>query len=69
VPHFLTLHETPLFSKASSPTAVYIQPPIERVSGLLYPKLKQAGREADRWTPTRVEVKNAWDCTATALCH
>ena len=33
--------------------------------GLLFPGVKQPGREADHSVPPSVQVRNEWSCTAT----
>jgi len=49
------------FAPGSGPA----QPPIQCVSGVLLPAIKQPGYEADHSHPSRVEVKNAWSYTSS----
>ena len=51
-------------------TAMYVncQPPLQWVTGHLYPKVKRPEREADHLPPSDADVKNAWSCTSTPRC-
>jgi hypothetical protein len=41
------------------------QPPVRWVLGALTPGIKRLGCEADHWSPSSVDVKNAWSYTST----
>jgi hypothetical protein len=43
----------------------YTQPPSQRVSEALSPRIKRPGREADHSPPSSAEVKNAWSYAST----
>jgi len=45
------------------------QPPIQRVPGRPFPRIKRPGREAGRSHTSGAEVKNAWRCTSTLPIH
>jgi hypothetical protein len=54
-----------LFSTSSRPALGPTQPPIQWVSGVLYPGVKRPGREADHSPPVSAEVKKMWIYTST----
>jgi hypothetical protein len=41
------------------------QPPDQRVSGALSPRVKWPGQESDHTSLTNAEVKKTWSCTYT----
>jgi hypothetical protein len=52
-PHFL-------FSTSSRPALGPTQPPIQWVTGALFPRVKRPGRESDHSPPFSAEVKKTW---------
>jgi len=53
-----------LFYTASRPALRPTQPPIQWVTEALFLGLRRPGREADRLSPSNVEVKNVWSYTS-----
>jgi hypothetical protein len=50
---------------ASKPTPETTQPPIQTVTGSVFPGVMRPGLEADHSPPSDVEVKYAWGCIST----
>jgi hypothetical protein len=55
------------FSKRSMPAVGPTLPPIQWVSGVLYPNVKRPEREDNHSPPSGEEVKNKWNYTSTSL--
>jgi hypothetical protein len=53
------------FSSASRPALGITQPPSHWVPGVLTPRVKRSGHEADHSSASSAEVKNAWGYTST----
>jgi hypothetical protein len=53
-----------IFTTVSRPVLGPTQPPIQRVPGALFLRVKRPGREADHSSPSNAEVKNAWSYTS-----
>jgi len=54
-----------LFATTSRPALGPTQPPIQWVSGVLFPRIKRQGRECDHLPPSSAKVNNAWSYTST----
>jgi hypothetical protein len=54
-----------LFATASVPALGPIQSPIQRIPGVLTPRVKRPGREANHSPSSRAHVRKAWSYIST----